>query len=105
MRGPTVCCRRCRIDGLRCAQPILRFALVFGTASRYLSVLFSTNSNGGVTEIMMECPVCGGDIAAGSDLVVGELISCAECGSELEVTGLEPLAFAEAPESEEDWGQ
>ena len=66
--------------------------------------LFSTNRDG-VTEIMTECPVCGGDIAAGSDLVVGELISCAECGSELEVTGLEPLAFAEAPESEEDWGQ
>lgn len=54
---------------------------------------------------MVECPVCAGDVAAGNDLVVGELITCAECGSELEVTGTEPLALAEAPESEEDWGE
>jgi alpha-aminoadipate carrier protein LysW len=39
------------------------------------------------------------------DTVVGELIECAECGSELEVVGLNPVSLNEAPQEAEDWGE
>ncbi|MFL2562538.1 MAG: lysine biosynthesis protein LysW [Arenicellales bacterium] len=54
---------------------------------------------------MTECPVCGAEIAFAQGTVVGELLECADCGSELEVTGLDPATVAEAPETEEDWGE
>ena len=54
---------------------------------------------------MAECPVCGGTINVSSDAVVGELINCKECGSELEVKTVNPATLAEAPTEEEDWGE
>ena len=54
---------------------------------------------------MAECPVCGGAVNLGNDTVVGELVSCGDCGSELEVKGLDPLTLAEAPTEEEDLGE
>ena len=54
---------------------------------------------------MPVCPICDAVVKLGTDTVVGELVECAECGAELEVTKLDPLELAEAPESEEDWGQ
>ncbi|MBM4261093.1 MAG: lysine biosynthesis protein LysW [Deltaproteobacteria bacterium] len=54
---------------------------------------------------MPECPVCGATVTLGDDTVEGELIPCAECGSELEVTGVNPFVLAEAPKEEEDWGE
>lgn len=53
-----------------------------------------------------ECPVCGGDVDAAADVIVGELLDCDDCGSELEVTELSPgLVLIEAPMSAEDWGE
>ena len=54
---------------------------------------------------MAECPVCGGDVALEKDIVVGELIECSDCGSELEVLTVAPASLGEAPEAEEDWGE
>jgi alpha-aminoadipate carrier protein LysW len=54
---------------------------------------------------MAECPVCGGPVNLGADTVEGELIPCGECGSELEVKGIDPFVLAEAPKEEEDWGE
>jgi len=54
---------------------------------------------------MAECPVCGGTVNLGEDTVEGELIPCGECGSELEVTSIDPVTLAEAPKEEEDWGE
>jgi len=54
---------------------------------------------------MSECPVCAAQIALAGDTVVGELLECPDCGTELEVTALDPPALAEAPETEEDWGE
>jgi alpha-aminoadipate carrier protein LysW len=54
---------------------------------------------------MAECPVCGGTVNVGNDAVAGELIPCAECGTELEVKTVTPLTLAEAPKEEEDWGE
>ncbi len=53
---------------------------------------------------MLECPVCGADVSLADDAVVGELLECSDCGTELEVTGLDPAALSEAPQTEEDWG-
>jgi len=54
---------------------------------------------------MSECVVCGAELSLPKDVVVGELISCDECGSDLEVTGTNPFAVEEAPQEEEDWGE
>lgn len=54
---------------------------------------------------MAECPVCDAEVELAGDAVVGELIPCGDCGSELEVLALDPAKLGEAPEAEEDWGQ
>ncbi len=51
------------------------------------------------------CPVCDAPVGIPADAVVAEIVPCRECGSDLEVTGLEPLCLAEAPMEAEDWGQ
>jgi alpha-aminoadipate carrier protein LysW len=52
-----------------------------------------------------ECPECGATISFKTTPVLHELIRCADCGSELEVTNLEPIALDLAPTEEEDWGE
>ena len=54
---------------------------------------------------MASCPVCDADVEIAADTVVGELMSCADCGCELEVLELDPAKLGEAPETEEDWGE
>ena len=54
---------------------------------------------------MSECPVCGANIKLNKSSTVGELLECPECGIELEITGVNPVTFAEAPKEEEDWGE
>ena len=52
-----------------------------------------------------DCPVCGVDIKFEEGTEQGELLTCAECGIELEVINVDPAEVAEAPQEEEDWGQ
>ncbi len=54
---------------------------------------------------MAECPVCGLAVDKQADTVMGELLECRDCGTELEVTKLDPFGLAEAPKEEEDWGE
>jgi len=51
-------------------------------------------------EVISMCPNCGYTLGA---FLPG--MECPECGSELEVIELDPFQLAEAPETEEDWGQ
>ena len=51
------------------------------------------------------CPTCDGPVVFPPATVVSELIKCRECGTDLEVTGIDPPAVAEAPMEEEDWGE
>jgi alpha-aminoadipate carrier protein LysW len=51
------------------------------------------------------CPVCDGTMTLGNNTVISEMIRCSDCGSELEVRGLNPVELAEAPLEEEDWGE
>lgn len=54
---------------------------------------------------MTECVQCGAAVGLPDDAIVGEILDCATCGAELEVTGVEPAEVARAPELEEDWGE
>ena len=54
---------------------------------------------------MAECPVCGAEVEKQPDVVKGELLECADCGTELEVGSVDPFQVTEAPQEEEDWGQ
>lgn len=54
---------------------------------------------------MIVCTECEGPIEVPGDVIVGEIVPCASCGAELEVTGTEPLEVAPAPEVQEDWGE
>jgi len=58
-----------------------------------------------VSAVSTACPVCEAVIKIAEGTVVGELIDCAECGAELEVTKIDPIEIQEAPEVEEDWGE
>ena len=51
------------------------------------------------------CPICDAVIELAEDTVLGELLTCPECGSELEVINLDPFELDEAPQEEEDWGE
>ena len=51
------------------------------------------------------CLECSSDIPLPENVVVGEIVPCADCGTELEVVALEPLKLRPAPEIEEDWGE
>ncbi len=56
--------------------------------------------------VVTECPVCAGAVDTPDDVMLGELLDCDECGSELEVTRLAPgIELREAPMCAEDWGE
>lgn len=49
-----------------------------------------------------ECPQCGSDVSVGSQPKMGKLITCKECGTELEIVWLDPLEL-DWPLDEEDY--
>lgn len=51
------------------------------------------------------CPECAASVSLGAKPVVGEVVSCPECGVELEIVALNPAKVELAPEVEEDWGE
>jgi len=50
------------------------------------------------------CPECAAEFLL-EDVLVAEIVTCPDCGVELEVMGLDPLVLDLAPEEEEDWGE
>ena len=54
---------------------------------------------------MSECIICGAIISLNDSTIVGEVIECTECGTELEVKSLNPAVLQEAPSEKEDWGE
>ena len=51
------------------------------------------------------CPYCDATVELPEDVMANELVSCADCGTELDVISLNPLELDAAPEVEEDWGE
>ncbi len=54
---------------------------------------------------MNACPDCEATVPLTARPVQGEILPCPDCGTELEVLSLSPLALGRAPEVEEDWGE
>jgi alpha-aminoadipate carrier protein LysW len=53
---------------------------------------------------MATCPECDAEIEIDEfDVDKGEIISCPECGMDLEVVGLAPVELLPAPQDEDDW--
>src|SRR5688572_12693318 len=51
-----------------------------------------------------QCPECFADVTL-TKVMQNEITQCPGCGAELEITALEPIALALAPQEEEDWGE
>jgi alpha-aminoadipate/glutamate carrier protein LysW len=51
------------------------------------------------------CPVCGAELLVPANAMKHELFPCQDCGTELEIVNLDPVAVELAPEVEEDWGE
>jgi len=51
-----------------------------------------------------QCPECFADVTL-TKVMQNEITQCPGCGAELEITALEPLTLAVAPQEEEDWGE
>ncbi|MBZ0277182.1 MAG: lysine biosynthesis protein LysW [Anaerolineae bacterium] len=58
-----------------------------------------------MTHPTVECPECAADVTVPADAMANEILSCPECGTELEIISLNPLEVDYAPEVEEDWGE
>ncbi len=52
-----------------------------------------------------ECPECSASLQMTTQPLLHEILPCGDCGIELEIIGLNPLAIEVAPEVEEDWGE
>jgi len=50
------------------------------------------------------CPECDAEVQVDDDMDKGDLVECPDCGSTLEVVGLDPIELDLATEEEEeDW--
>ena len=41
------------------------------------------------------CPDCKSEIAKPETMVVGDIVECQECGTEVEIQSIEPLVYGE----------
>ncbi len=51
-----------------------------------------------------QCPESLADVTL-DKVMQNEITQCPGCGAELEITALEPITLALAPQEEEDWGE
>ncbi|EQB72736.1 MAG: hypothetical protein AMDU1_APLC00004G0048 [Thermoplasmatales archaeon A-plasma] len=56
---------------------------------------------------MNECTTCGGDLHIPEDAMVGEILTCPDCGVEFEIVSLDggQVKLAAAENIKEDWGE
>lgn len=52
-----------------------------------------------------ECPECAAAVPLAADVMQNEIVTCPDCGIELEILSLDPLHVDYAPMVEEDWGE
>jgi alpha-aminoadipate carrier protein LysW len=51
-----------------------------------------------------ECPECAAELTL-NNVLRGEIVQCQDCGADLEVVSVDPLALEPAPMEQEDWGE
>ncbi len=49
------------------------------------------------------CPECSEDVYIDADSEQGDVISCAECGTDLEIVGLDPIEVDIHEENDDDF--
>lgn len=47
------------------------------------------------------CPLCHSDVIVGDEVYEHDLVTCVNCGTDLEITSLSPLTFSAMVEDEE----
>jgi alpha-aminoadipate/glutamate carrier protein LysW len=52
-----------------------------------------------------ECVECGAAVEVPADAMQGEILTCSDCGVELEVVSVDPVRLDLAPMEMEDWGE
>jgi alpha-aminoadipate/glutamate carrier protein LysW len=52
---------------------------------------------------MSECPACKAEVEIAANVSAGELVLCANCGSELELLETNPVKLTADPSAVEDW--
>lgn len=57
------------------------------------------------TKIKTKCLECMAELELAGDLQKGEVTTCPECSTDLEILQIKPIKLALAPEVQEDWGQ
>jgi alpha-aminoadipate carrier protein LysW len=57
--------------------------------------------------VKKECQECGAEISIPDDILVGEIVTCQDCGSDFEVTSKtqNDVELKPAESVGEDWGQ
>ena len=57
--------------------------------------------------MIAKCLECEGNVSVPEDAVVGEIVTCSDCGLSFEVAGLNPSAAILKPAENigEDWGE
>lgn len=51
------------------------------------------------------CLECQAKIILNPDIQNGEVVTCSECSTDLEIIQVKPIKLGLAPEVQEDWGQ
>ncbi|PSQ38204.1 lysine biosynthesis protein LysW [Halobacteriales archaeon SW_5_70_135] len=54
---------------------------------------------------MAHCTECDAEVTVPDDPLVGEIVDCTVCGTELETVEVSPPVLQRAPELAEDWGE
>jgi alpha-aminoadipate/glutamate carrier protein LysW len=57
------------------------------------------------TKMTALCPECEAEVNLAVNVEMNEIVVCPDCGVDLEVLSLQPLALEVAPMEEEDWGE
>ena len=57
------------------------------------------------TSTTARCPECDAEVMILADAEVGEILTCTECGADLELRSLSPPRLDVAPPEEEEWGE
>ena len=51
------------------------------------------------------CPECDDELNIPEDHMVGEIITCMDCGMAYEISNVEPVEIKQAETVAEDWGE
>lgn len=58
--------------------------------SNYIFFIYMTQ-----TQIKITCPDCGVEIKQTEGMIIGDILECDECGTEVEILSVEPLQYRE----------